>query len=70
MNSKQTKIVCTIGPASENYETILKMAQEGMNIVRLNFSHGSHEEHGNRIKLESGQSWYHVRYKGSGDPTW
>ncbi len=51
MNSKKTKIVCTIGPASENYETILKMAQEGMNIVRLNFSHGSHEEHGNRIKL-------------------
>ena len=49
--NKQTKIVCTLGPASENYDTILKMAKEGMNIVRLNFSHGSHEEHLNRIKL-------------------
>lgn len=48
---KQTKIVCTIGPASETYECILKMAQEGMNIVRLNFSHGSYEEHQNRINL-------------------
>lgn len=51
MVKKQTKIVCTIGPSSENYETILKMANEGMNIVRLNFSHGSHEEHLNRINL-------------------
>jgi len=49
MNNKLTKIVCTIGPSSESYDTILKMAQEGMNIVRLNFSHGSHEEHLNRI---------------------
>lgn len=48
---KQTKIVCTLGPASENYDTILKMAKEGMNIVRLNFSHGSHEEHLKRIQL-------------------
>ena len=46
---KQTKIICTLGPASENYDTILKMAQEGMNIVRLNFSHGTHEEHLARI---------------------
>ena len=51
MVKKQTKIICTIGPASENYETILKMANEGMNIVRLNFSHGSHEEHAKRIEL-------------------
>ena len=46
---KQTKIVCTLGPSSDNYETILKMAKAGMNIVRLNFSHGSHQEHLNRI---------------------
>lgn len=51
MNSKQTKIVCTLGPASENYDCILKMANEGMNIVRLNFSHGTHEEHARRIEL-------------------
>ncbi len=46
---KQTKIICTLGPASDSYDTILKMAQEGMNIVRLNFSHGTHEEHLARI---------------------
>ena len=51
MVKKQTKIVCTLGPASEDYDTILKMAKEGMNIVRLNFSHGTHEEHLKRLKL-------------------
>lgn len=49
--SKQTKIVCTIGPASESVEMITKLANEGMNIVRLNFSHGSFEEHLNRIHM-------------------
>ena len=51
MVNKQTKIICTIGPASESYDTILKMAQAGMNIVRLNFSHGTHDEHQKRIDL-------------------
>ena len=51
MVDKQTKIVCTLGPASDNYETILKMSRAGMNIVRLNFSHGTHEEHAARIAL-------------------
>ena len=51
MIAKQTKIICTLGPASESYDTILKMCQAGMNIVRLNFSHGSHEEHLKRIEL-------------------
>ena len=51
MINKQTKIICTIGPASDNYQTILKMANAGMNVVRLNFSHGSHEEHLARINL-------------------
>lgn len=49
--NKQTKIVCTIGPASDNYETILKMADAGMNVVRLNFSHGDHETAIKRIEL-------------------
>ncbi|MGB9755295.1 MAG: pyruvate kinase [Desulfurella sp.] len=41
----KTKIVCTIGPASANIEIISKMMQEGMNIARINFAHGSFEEH-------------------------
>ena len=48
---KKTKVVCTIGPASENVETLTKLAQAGMNIARLNFSHGTHEEHLARIKM-------------------
>ncbi len=48
---KKTKIVCTIGPASENKETLTKLVNEGMNIARLNFSHGSYEEHGERLKM-------------------
>ncbi|MDO5332100.1 MAG: pyruvate kinase [Bacillota bacterium] len=50
MINKQTKIVCTLGPSSDNYDTILKMANEGMNIVRLNFSHGTYDEHLKRIE--------------------
>ncbi|MCJ8009638.1 pyruvate kinase [Lederbergia wuyishanensis] len=46
---KKTKIVCTIGPASENPETLLKLINAGMNVARLNFSHGDHQEHLNRI---------------------
>lgn len=46
----RTKIICTIGPASEPIEMIEKLAKAGMNIARLNFSHGSYEEHLARIK--------------------
>ena len=48
---RKTKIICTIGPASENEETLTAMCQAGMNVARLNFSHGSHEEHLRRILL-------------------
>lgn len=47
---KKTKIICTIGPASESKEMMKKLVETGMNIIRLNFSHGDFEEHGNRIK--------------------
>ena len=48
---RKTKIICTIGPASENEETLTAMCQAGMNVARLNFSHGTHEEHLKRIQL-------------------
>ena len=47
---RRTKIVCTIGPASESPEKIKELLDAGMNVARLNFSHGSHEEHGKRIR--------------------
>jgi pyruvate kinase len=47
---KKTKIVCTIGPATESKEKLLELAQAGMNVARLNFSHGSKEEHGKRVE--------------------
>ncbi|CAM2966504.1 pyruvate kinase [Salinicoccus roseus] len=46
---RNTKIVCTIGPASESPEMLEQLMNAGMNIARLNFSHGDHEEHRARI---------------------
>ncbi|MBQ7196238.1 MAG: pyruvate kinase [Synergistaceae bacterium] len=45
------KIVCTIGPASDNLETLKSMAEAGMNVARLNFSHGDYEGHEKKLKL-------------------
>ncbi|EEU13026.1 pyruvate kinase [Anaerococcus vaginalis] len=47
---KKTKIVCTIGPASQSPEVLEQLIKNGMNVARLNFSHGSHEEHLEKIK--------------------
>jgi pyruvate kinase len=47
---RKTKIVCTIGPASEDVATLKELISNGMNVARLNFSHGSYEEHGKRIE--------------------
>ncbi len=48
---KKTKIVCTIGPSSDNLDTLIAMIEEGMNVARINFSHGTHEEHLKKIEL-------------------
>lgn len=47
---RKTKIVCTIGPASESIEKLTELIEAGMNVARLNFSHGDFEEHGARIE--------------------
>lgn len=46
---KKTKIVCTIGPASEKEEVLKELFLNGLNVARLNFSHGTHEEHKAKI---------------------
>ena len=51
LNNKRTKIVCTIGPASEKKEVFTELVKNGLNVARLNFSHGSHEEHLARINM-------------------
>jgi pyruvate kinase len=48
---KKTKVVCTIGPASSKKETIEKLVKSGMNVCRLNFSHGTYNEHKEKLKL-------------------
>ena len=50
MRMRKTKIVCTIGPASESKEKLRKLMIGGMDVARLNFSHGDYDEHRERIK--------------------
>ena len=46
---RKTKIICTIGPASEKREILSQIIEAGMNVSRHNFSHGHQEEHAGRI---------------------
>lgn len=58
--SKRTKVVCTIGPASDTYEKCKELYEAGMNVMRINFSHGEYEEHlkkteiSRRLEIEDG----------------
>ncbi len=54
---KKTKIVCTIGPASESKDIFRQLAINGLDVARLNFSHGDHEEHGQRINTIKEVRW-------------
>ena len=54
---KKTKIVCTIGPASESKDVFRQLVINGLNVARLNFSHGDHEEHGRRINTIKEVRW-------------
>ncbi|HET9155649.1 MAG TPA: pyruvate kinase, partial [Myxococcaceae bacterium] len=58
---RRTKIVCTIGPASSSREMLDRMVAAGMDVVRLNFSHGTHEEHAEVIRTirDAESSWGH-----------
>ena len=61
--TKRTKIVATLGPASTDKEMITKIIEAGANVLRLNFSHGSHEDHLERIntiRSISDEKDYHV----------
>src|SRR5580704_4251251 len=51
MISRHSKIVCTLGPATRSPRMIRKLIQAGMNVARLNFSHGTHEEHARSISI-------------------
>ena len=48
---RKTKIICTIGPSSDSPEMLRKLIETGMDVMRLNFSHGDHAEHGERIRI-------------------
>jgi len=48
---KKTKIICTLGPSSDTKEIIAAMADAGMNVARINFSHGTHEQHAAKIAM-------------------
>ncbi len=60
---KRVKIVCTLGPACEDYEVLKAMVKAGMDVARLNFSHGDHETHGmhldriRRLERRSNAPW-------------
>ena len=47
---KKTKIICTLGPATDNHQTLEKMIEAGMDVARFNFSHGAYEDHEKRLK--------------------
>ncbi len=51
MFGSKTKLVATIGPSSDNYETMKELADNGLNLVRINISHGTHAEHKNKIDI-------------------
>ena len=47
---RKTKIVCTIGPATEDIETLKKLILAGMNVARINFSHGNYEDQKQKVE--------------------
>lgn len=56
---RKTKIVCTVGPSTNTREMLWKLAEEGMNVARLNMSHGDHESHQKIIDLVKEYNYQH-----------
>ncbi len=54
---KRTKIVCTMGPATQSEATVAKLIKAGMSVARLNFSHGTHDDHARMIEIIRKVSW-------------
>ena len=48
---RKTKIVCTLGPATKDENVLRRLIEEGMDVARLNFSHGTHADHKERIEM-------------------
>ena len=61
MNFRHSKIVCTIGPASRSPKMIDRLLDAGMDVARLNFSHGTHEEHAKNISTLRAASGKHQK---------
>ena len=53
MNGRRAKIVCTLGPATSSFEMIDRLMRAGMDVARMNFSHGTPEEHAARFEASS-----------------
>ncbi len=49
--TRRTKIICTLGPSTDNEAVMRSMIEEGMNVARFNFSHGPHDEQMGRLKM-------------------
>ena len=47
---RQTKVVATLGPSSSSHHMIRRLFEAGVDVFRLNFSHGSHQDHGERVR--------------------
>src|SRR5215467_1439239 len=61
MTERRAKIVCTLGPASSSYEIIDRLMRAGMDVARMNFSHGSPEEHAARFAAVRRASKHHQK---------
>ena len=62
MSKRNARLVCTVGPAVDSPEGIRELVEAGMDVARLNFSHGSHEEHARRA------AWIRAASREAGRP--